>query len=90
MTADGSALSDRIDRLSLEQALRDAEVAAARVNDLTQRLIALNAENQRLAQELHHANHRIDAMSVEMDSVMGTRAYWIARKVVAAKSLLRR
>ena len=39
---DDAALREEIDRLSLEQALRDFEVANARVVDLTQRLISAN------------------------------------------------
>ena len=39
---DDASLREEIDRLSLEQALRDFEVANARVVDLTQRLISAN------------------------------------------------
>lgn len=43
---------DTIDRLSLEQALLDVEVANARVIDLTERLTASNAELRLLRQQL--------------------------------------
>ncbi len=43
---------DTIDRLSLEQALLDVEVANARVIDLTERLTASNAELRSMRQQL--------------------------------------
>ncbi|HEX2273127.1 MAG TPA: hypothetical protein VHG90_04545 [Acidimicrobiales bacterium] len=45
-----SHIDQELDRLSLEQALRDVEIANARVVDLTQRLIRISdelAETQR-------------------------------------------
>jgi len=44
--------SDTIDRLSLQQALLDVEVANARVIDLTERLTASNVELRSLRQQL--------------------------------------
>jgi hypothetical protein len=43
-TATGESFAQRVDRLSLEQALVDFEVANARVLDLTHRLTELNRE----------------------------------------------
>jgi hypothetical protein len=43
-TAPAESFSERVDRLSLEQALVDFEVANARVLDLTHRLTELNRE----------------------------------------------
>ena len=45
-------LEVELDRLSLEQALRDFEVANARVVDLTQRLIGLSHEITSLREQL--------------------------------------
>lgn len=47
-----SPLVETIDRLSLEQALLDVEVANARVIDLTERLTASTAEVRSLRQQL--------------------------------------
>jgi hypothetical protein len=46
--------ADTLDRLSLEQALIDVEVANARVIDLTERLTESSAEIQRLRARLGH------------------------------------
>lgn len=47
-----SPIAVTIDRLSLQQALLDVEVANARVIDLTERLTASNAELRSLRQQL--------------------------------------
>lgn len=47
-----ATVSDTIDRLSLEQALIDVEVANARVIDLTARLAESHAEAQQLRQQV--------------------------------------
>lgn len=87
--AAGSLTAD-IDRLSLEQALRDFEVANARVIDLTQRLIAQTNETNRLRHEVEslridHAN-----TSARLNEILASRAYRMglligrARRVVGA------
>jgi hypothetical protein len=47
-----SSITETIDRLSLEQALLDVEVANARVIDLTERLTAATAELRSLRQQV--------------------------------------
>jgi hypothetical protein len=47
-----STITESIDRLSLEQALLDVEVANARVIDLTERLTAATAELRFLRQQM--------------------------------------
>ncbi len=61
--------AEGIDELSLEQALKDVDIANARVMDLTQRLIAaqqrtieLEATVNRLQVELHELRARHDQM----------------------------
>lgn len=50
------SVADTIDRLSLEQALIDVEVANARVIDLTARLSESHAEAQHLRQQVLELN----------------------------------
>ena len=50
-----TSLKEEIDRLSLEQALRDFEIANARVVDLTQRLISSNDKVISLQREIGRA-----------------------------------
>jgi hypothetical protein len=47
-----NSITETIDRLSLEQALLDVEVANARVIDLTERLTAATAELRALRQQV--------------------------------------
>jgi len=51
--------TERIDAISLEQALRDFENANARVVVLTQRLLASESERKRLADELERLRLRV-------------------------------
>ena len=92
-----AALESELDRLSLMQAVRDFEIANARVIDLTQRLISAN---QRIV-ELQKANDLSETALVELQSrhdelhgrhaeLRGSRAYQMAQKAGALRSLLRR
>lgn len=51
------SVTDRIDRLSLEQALIDVEVANARAIDLTARLTEAHTEVAALRQQVQHTQH---------------------------------
>ncbi len=90
-------LESELDRLSLMQAVRDFEIANARVIDLTQRLISAN---QRIV-ELQKANDLSETTLVQLQSLhaelngrhaelRGSRAYQLAQKAGALRSLLRR
>jgi hypothetical protein len=92
-----SQLESELDRLSLMQAVRDFEIANARVVDLTQRLISAN---QRIV-ELQKMNDLSETALVELQSrhaelhgrhaeLAGSRAYQLAQKAGALRSLLRR
>ena len=72
-----------LDQLSLEQALKDVEIANARVIDLTQRLIAaqnrtieLEGLVQGLQAELHELRTRYDQMRNSRAFRMADR-YWM-------------
>jgi predicted nucleic acid-binding Zn-ribbon protein len=53
-----SSLGAEIDRLSLEQALRDFEVANARVVDLTRRLLEANEQIRQLEVKIDSLKYR--------------------------------
>ena len=95
--AAAAQLESELDRLSLMQAVRDFEIANARVVDLTQRLISAN---QRIV-ELQRVNDLSETALVELQSrhaelhsrhaeLAGSRAYQLAQKAGALRSLLRR
>lgn len=90
-------LEHELDRLSLMQAIRDFEIANARVVDLTQRLISANqriVELQRVIDqsetalvELQSRHHELHSRHAELSA---SRAYQLAQKAGALRSLLRR
>jgi hypothetical protein len=89
--AGGDAQLEReLDRLSLEQAVRDFEIANSRVVDLTQRLISAN---QHIV-ELQRLNDISETALVEVQTryaeVVTSRAYQLAQRAGAIRSLLRR
>jgi hypothetical protein len=89
--AGGDAQLEReLDRLSLEQAVRDFEIANSRVVDLTQRLISAN---QHIV-ELQRLNDISETTLVEVQTryaeVVASRAYQLAQRAGAIRSLLRR
>jgi hypothetical protein len=82
VSAPRESLTETIDRLSLEQALKDFEVANARVLDLTHRLTELNRELLELRSE--HEKLRI-----EHNKTIARRAAPRAAVEVAASQGLR-
>ena len=80
----GSAASvtETVDRLSLEQALKDFEVANARVLDLTHRLTELN-------QELLELRSTHERLRIEHNKVLARRAAPRAAAEAAASQALR-
>jgi hypothetical protein len=76
-----SSLTQTVDRISLEQALKDFEVANARVLDLTHRLTELNQELLEL-----RSNH--ERLRIEHNKVIARRAApRAAAEVVASQGL---
>jgi hypothetical protein len=83
---EGQELERELDRLSLEQALRDFEIANTRVRDLTQRLVEQSREVLALREELvatqvalNDARREIEAIRASTTFRLGT----LARKVRA-------
>jgi hypothetical protein len=78
-----------IDRLSLEQALRDFEIANARVIDLTRRLIEVTDERNALADEVARLRIETRASRTQIDSIAASRSYKLAVRLVDIRRLLR-
>ena len=77
-----SSLTETVDRVSLVQALKDFEVANARVLDLTHRLTELN-------QELLELRSSHEQLRIEHNKVLARRAAPRAAAEVAASQALR-
>ncbi len=85
----GTDLEREIDRLSLDQALRDFEIANSRVIDLTQRLIsAINRADvvQREFDALR-ADHAV--LQAQHHAVVTSKAYRIAERLRTLRNLVR-
>lgn len=80
--------SETIDRLSLEQALRDAEIAIARSRDLTFRLVELRSqlagerENNQLLQD------QLDETRQLYEAIQGNKAYKLAARIWTLRQAL--
>ncbi len=83
-------LEREMDRLSLEQAVRDFEIANARVVDLTQRLITANQRIVELQAMNDASETTLTAVQSLYAELAGSRAYQTAQKLGALRSLLRR
>jgi len=77
-----SSLTETVDRVSLVQALKDFEVANARVLDLTHRLTELN-------QELLELRSTHERLRIEHNKVLARRAAPRAAAEAAASQALR-
>lgn len=86
------SFTERVDRLSLEQALQDFEVANARVLDLTHRLTDLNREMIELRSEherLRIAHNRSMARRAAPQVAVEAGAHQALRVARAVKRRLR-
>ena len=81
-------LERELDRLSLTQALRDFEVANARVMDLTQRLIAASNELVTVRQELESLRREHDELRSTHDQMRRSRAFKLANRIWAIRNAL--
>lgn len=79
-------LAQAMDRLSLDQALIDFEVANARVVDLTQRLIAAGEEVAALRREVEVLRAERREQQRHMEALSNSRALRLA---AAARGLVR-
>jgi hypothetical protein len=81
-------LGAAMDRLSLEHALHDFEVANARVVDLTQRLIGTGRELAQAREELAALQREHEELRAVHDRMQLSRAYKLANKIWAIRNAL--
>lgn len=84
--ADG--LEEEIDRLSLEQAIRDFEVANARVVDLTQRLLEAGRELAAARQQLEALRREHEELRSVHEQMHRSRAFKLANRIWAIRNAL--
>jgi hypothetical protein len=84
-----SELAHELDGLSLKQALIDFEVANARTRDLTQRLVALVAENRALEQELTDVREQFERERAVWSQVRGSQAFRLASRIWNLRNALK-
>jgi predicted nucleic acid-binding Zn-ribbon protein len=82
-------LEEELDRLSLTQALVDAEMATARVIDLTERLVDARRQIVNLRSELEHLRIEYTQYRVEQERARSSAAYRLASKIWAVRNALR-
>ena len=83
-----SDLERELDRLSLDQALLDVEVANARVVDLTQRLIGAGQELVTLRQELEALRREHDHLRSTHDQMRRSKAFKLASRIWSIRNAL--
>jgi hypothetical protein len=83
------ALARELDALSLTQALRDFEVANARVIDLSRRIIEANEHTLELQRELDRLAAAFHVLNVEHHALRTSGAYRLSEKILALRNLLR-
>jgi hypothetical protein len=80
------ALEEELDRLSLNQALVDAEMATSRVVELTERLVDARHQIVNLRSELEHLRIEYTQYRVEQERAQSSAAYRLARKIWAVRN----
>ena len=81
-------LEHEMDRLSLEQALRDVDVANARVTDLTQRLIGAGDELVALRTELEALRRQYEELRATHEQMRRSKAFKLADRIWAIRNAL--
>ena len=79
---DGVELSKALDEVSLEQALLDAEIATARVSDLTSRLVAARvevAEAEAALGQVKALKAENEDLKAQLDAINRSRGYTLVR-----------
>ncbi|HEY5335761.1 MAG TPA: hypothetical protein VIJ71_07040 [Mycobacteriales bacterium] len=84
-----TTLKEEIDRLSLEQALRDFEIANARVVDLTQRLISSNDKVLSIRRDLDILRVEMAELRATHEAMRGSAAFRIANRIWALRNAAR-
>jgi hypothetical protein len=82
-------MEEELDRLSLTQALVDAEMATARVMDLTERLVDARQQLVKLRGDLEHLRIEYVQYRVEQERVQSSAAFRLAAKIWALRNALR-
>jgi hypothetical protein len=82
-------LEDQLDRLSLTQALVDAEMATARVIDLTERLVEARQQIVDLRSELEHLRLEYTQYREEHEQMKSSAAFRLADRIWAVRNALR-
>ena len=82
-------LERELDRLSLDQALRDFEIANARVVDLTQRLVDLGHEVTALREQLVGAQEALVDARRENEAIRASMTFKLAALVRRLRERIR-
>jgi len=83
-------LDRELDRLSVEQALRDFEIANARTIDLTQRLVDLSHEVTDLREQLVAAQEAFAAARTENAAIRASATFRLAELSTKMRARFRR
>lgn len=84
-----ASVKEEVDRLSLEQALRDFEVANARVIDLTRRLISANDKVVEFQRETDRIRVELTELRSTHEAMKGSAGFRIANKIWAIRNAFR-
>lgn len=81
-------LEQELDRLSLAQALRDFDVANARVVDLTHRLVGAGQELAAVRQELETLRRQHEELRTTHEQMRRSKAFKLADRIWAIRNAL--
>ena len=82
------ALEEELDRLSLTQALVDAEMATARVIDLTERLVDAGDQIVALQSELERLRTEYAQYRMEEEQMRSSAAFRLANRIWTLRNAL--
>ena len=85
---DQKALQEELDRISLVQALTDADIATARVIDLTERLVEARVQINSLRGELEELKLEHGAYRAEQEQMQSSQAFKLAKRLWAIRNAL--
>jgi predicted nucleic acid-binding Zn-ribbon protein len=86
----GPELERELDRLSVEQALRDFEIANARTIDVTQRLVDLSTEVRELREKLVATQEALAGSREENRAIRASATFRVAELTTKIRARLRR
>jgi hypothetical protein len=84
-----TSLQRAVDQVSLEQALRDFDVANARVIDLTRRLVASEREVVTMQRQVDEAAIALRDLQTQHQAMQSSAAFRIASKIWNLRNALR-